>query len=254
GNLHLDWEIGDETATKAAFAKAKHIVKARLGNNRLVANSMEARSAIGEWDAGHQRYVLHSSTQGSHTVRQILTGVLGVPETAIRVVTPDVGGGFGMKLFLYREHVLVLYAAKKLGRPVKWVSERSEPFLADTQGRDNVTDAELALDENGKFLAIRCETAAAMGAYLSNFSSFIPTLAGTQMLTGLYDIPAAYVRVKCVFTNTAPVDAYRGAGRPEAAFVVERMVELAARRLGISGAELRRRTFGKREQMPYNTS
>jgi carbon-monoxide dehydrogenase large subunit len=254
GNLHLDWEIGDEAATKSAFAKAKHIIKARLGNNRLVANSMEARSAIGEWDAGHQRYVLHSSTQGSHTVRQILTGVLGVPETAIRVVTPDVGGGFGMKLFLYREHVLVLYAAKKLGRPVKWVSERSEAFLADTQGRDNVTDAELALDENGRFLAIRCETVAAMGAYLSNFSSFIPTLAGTQMLTGLYDIPAAYVRVKCVFTNTVPVDAYRGAGRPEAAFVVERMVELAARRTGIPSPELRRRNYIKREAMPFDTS
>jgi carbon-monoxide dehydrogenase large subunit len=253
-NLHLDWEIGDKAATDAAFARAKHVVKLRLGNNRLVANSMETRNAIGEWDAGEQRYTLYASTQGSHPVRQMMAGVLGAPENRIRVVTPDVGGGFGMKLFLYREFVLVLYAARKLGRPVKWAPERSEAFLSDTQGRDNVTDAELALDGDGKFLAIRVATIANLGAYLSNFSSFIPTLAGTQMLTGLYHLPAAYVGVKCVFTHTVPVDAYRGAGRPEAAFVVERLVDVAARRLGIPPAELRRRNFVKREQMPYNTA
>ncbi len=253
-NLHLDWEIGDKAATDAAFARAKHVVALRLGNNRLVANSMETRNAIGDWSAGEQRYTLYSSTQGSHVVRQIMSGVLGVPENRIRVVTPDVGGGFGMKLFLYREFVLVLYAARKLGRPVKWAGERSEAFLSDTQGRDNVTDAELALDGDGRFLAIRIATVANMGAYLSNFSSFIPTLAGTQMLTGLYTLPAAYVGVKCVFTHTVPVDAYRGAGRPEAAYVVERLVDVAARRLGIPAAELRRRNFVKREQMPYNTA
>ncbi|MBV8652214.1 MAG: xanthine dehydrogenase family protein molybdopterin-binding subunit [Alphaproteobacteria bacterium] len=253
-NLQLDWEIGDKAATDAAFARARHVVGMRLGNNRLVPNSMEPRGAIGEWDEGEQRYTLHSSTQGSHPLRQMLQGVLNVPENRIRVVTPDVGGGFGMKLFLYREYVLVLYAAKKLGRPVKWTGERVDAFLSDTHGRDNVTDAELALDENGRFLGIRVATIANMGAYLSNFSSFIPTLAGTQMLTGLYTIPAAYVGVKCVFTNTVPVDAYRGAGRPEAAFVVERIVDVAARRLGLSGAELRRRNFVKAEQMPYNTS
>ncbi len=253
-NLHLDWEIGDKAATDAAFARAKHVIALRLGNNRLVANSMETRNAIGDWSAGEQRYTLYSSTQGSHVVRQIMSGVLNVPENRIRVVTPDVGGGFGMKLFLYREFVLVLYAARKLGRPVKWAPERSEAFLSDTQGRDNVTDAELALDGDGRFLAIRIATVANMGAYLSNFSSFIPTLAGTQMLTGLYTLPAAYVGVKCVFTHTVPVDAYRGAGRPEAAYVVERLVDVASRRLGIPAAELRRRNFVKREQMPYNTA
>jgi aerobic carbon-monoxide dehydrogenase large subunit len=253
-NLHLDWEIGDKAATDAAFARAKHVVALRLGNNRLVANSMETRNAIGEWSAGEQRYTLYSSTQGSHVVRQIMAGVLNVPENRIRVVTPDVGGGFGMKLFLYREFVLVLYAARKLGRPVKWASERTEAFLSDTQGRDNVTDAELALDADGRFLAIRVATVANMGAYLSNFSTFIPTLAGTQMLTGLYAMSAAHVGVKCVFTHTVPVDAYRGAGRPEAAFVVERLVDVAARRLGIPAAELRRRNFVKHEQMPYATA
>ncbi len=254
GNLHLDWEIGDKKATDAAFARARHVVKLRLGNNRLVANSMEPRGAIAEWSPGEQRFTLYASTQGAHFVRQTAAGVLGIAENRIRVVTPDVGGGFGMKLFLYREYVLVLYAARKLGRPVKWTGERSDAFLSDTQGRDNVTDAELALDENGRFLAIRCETVAAMGAYLSNFSTFIPTLAGTQMLTGLYDIPAAHVGVRCVFTHTVPVDAYRGAGRPEAAFVIERMVEAAARLLKIPSTELRRRNFVKREQMPYHTS
>jgi carbon-monoxide dehydrogenase large subunit len=253
-NLHLDWEIGDKAATDKAFASAKHVVALRLGNNRLVANSMETRNAIGDWDAGEQRYTLYASTQGSHPVRQMMAGVLSVPENRIRVVTPDVGGGFGMKLFLYREFVLVLYAARKLGRPVKWAPERSEAFLSDTQGRDNVTDAELALDADGKFLAIRIATVANLGAYLSNFSSFIPTLAGTQMLTGLYNMPSAYVGVKCVFTHTVPIDAYRGAGRPEAAFVIERLVDVAARRLGIPAGELRRRNFVKREQMPYNTS
>src|SRR5260221_14191459 len=253
-NLHLDWEIGDKAATDKAFAGAKHVVALRLGNNRLVANSMETRNAIGDWDAGEQRYTLYAATQGSHPVRQMMAGVLSVPENRIRVVPPDVGGGFGMKLFLYREFVLVLYAARKLGRPVKWAPERSEAFLSDTQGRDNVTDAELALDADGRFLAVRIATVANMGAYLSNFSSFIPTLAGTQMLTGLYALPAAYVGVKCVFTHTVPIDAYRGAGRPEAAFVVERLVDVAARRLGIPAAELRRRNFVKREQMPYNTA
>ncbi|HZS83001.1 MAG TPA: xanthine dehydrogenase family protein molybdopterin-binding subunit [Stellaceae bacterium] len=254
GNLHLDWEIGDKAATDAAFARARHVVKLRLGNNRLVANSMEPRGAIGQWDPGEERFTLYSSTQGSHFVRQTAAGVLGVPENRVRVVTPDVGGGFGMKLFLYREHILVLYAARKLGRPVKWTGERSDAFLTDMQGRDNVTEAELALDGNGRFLAIRCATIAAMGAYLSNFSTFIPTLAGTQMLTGLYDFGAAHVGVKCVFTHTVPVDAYRGAGRPEAAFVVERLVDTAARRLGIPADELRRRNFVKREQMPYATA
>jgi carbon-monoxide dehydrogenase large subunit len=254
GNLHLDWEIGDRAAADAAFARAKHVVTLRLGNNRLVANSMETRNAIGDWSAGEGRYTLYASTQGSHIVRQIMAGVLNQPENRIRVVTPDVGGGFGMKLFLYRELVLVLYAARKLGRPVKWTAERSEAFLSDTQGRDNITDAELALDGDGRFLGVRIATIANMGAYLSNFSSFIPTLAGTQMLTGLYNLPAAHVGVKCVFTHTVPVDAYRGAGRPEAAFVVERLVDVAARRLGIPAAELRRRNFVKREQMPYNTA
>jgi|HubBroStandDraft_1064217.scaffolds.fasta_scaffold00567_19 carbon-monoxide dehydrogenase large subunit len=254
-NRCFDWEMGDDTGTRAAFARAKHIVRLDVVNNRVVVASMETRNAVGIYDAFDQRYTLYTSSQGAHTLREILAGgVLGVPEARIRVITPDVGGGFGMKLFLYPEQVLVLYAARKIGRPVKWSAERSEAFLTDTQGRDHVTHAELALDENARFLAARFETTANLGAYLSNYATFIPTLAGSAMLAGVYATPSVYVRVEGVFTNTTPVDAYRGAGRPEAAYVVERLVDKAARQLGLEPEELRRRNFIRPEQMPFRTA
>ena len=255
GNLCFDWQMGDEAGTQAAFAKARHIAEVDLVNNRVIVASMETRNALGSNDEYDQRYTLHTSSQGSHGLRKVLAGkVLGVPEARIRVITPDVGGGFGMKLFLYAEYVLVLYASKKLGRPVKWRGERSEAFLTDTHGRDHVTKAQAAMDADGRFLAFRFETTANLGAYLSNFATFVPTLAGCPMLSGVYQTPACYVRVKGVFTNTTPVDAYRGAGRPEAAYVVERLVDKAARQLGLEPEELRRRNFIRPDQMPFRTA
>ena len=225
-----------------------------LVNNRVVANSMEPRGAIGEYDPGEDSYTLWSSTQGSHFLRNLLAEhVFHIPENRIRVVTPDVGGGFGMKLFLYPEHVLVLWAAKKIGRPVKWVADRSEAFVTDTQGRDNVTKLDLALDEEFRFLALSVELTANMGAYLSNFAPEIPTASGAVMYSGVYAFPAIHVAVKGVYTNTVPVDAYRGAGRPEAAYAVERLIDYAARRLGIDADELRRRNFIRPDAMPHTT-
>ncbi len=254
-NLCFDWETGDRKAVEAAFARAANIVELSLVNNRLVANSMEPRGAFGAFDAAEERFTLYTSTQGSHAIRRLLAAnVFRMPENRIRVVTPDVGGGFGMKLFLYPEQGLVLYAARKLGRPVKWIGERSESFLSDAQGRDNVTRARLALDANLNFLAIDVETVANLGAYLSNFGTFIPTMAGTAMLAGVYRTSAAVVRVKGVYTNTVPVDAYRGAGRPEANYALERLVDHAARKLGIAPAELRRRNFIPPEAMPFKTA
>ena len=253
-NLCFDWESGDRKATEAAFARAKHVIELNLVNNRLVANSMEPRGALGAYDAAEDRFTLYTSTQGSHAIRRMLAAsVFRFAEHRIRVVTPDVGGGFGMKLFLYPEHGLVLYAAHKLGRPVKWIGERGESFLSDAQGRDNVTRARLALDADLNFLAVDVETMANLGAYLSNFGTFIPTMAGTAMLVGVYRTPAAVVRVKGVYTNTVPVDAYRGAGRPEANYALERLVDHAARKLGIAPAELRRRNFIPPEAMPFKT-
>ncbi|HXO89927.1 MAG TPA: xanthine dehydrogenase family protein molybdopterin-binding subunit [Stellaceae bacterium] len=254
GNLCFDWEVGDGAAVTQAMTGARHRIVLELVNNRVVVNSMEPRGAIGEYDPGEDAYILWSSTQGSHFLRNLLAEtIFKVPENRIRVVTPDVGGGFGMKLFLYPEHVLMLWAAKKLGRPVKWTPERSDAFMTDTQGRDNVTRLELALDDALRFLALDVEVLANMGAYLSNFAPEIPTGSGAVMHSGVYAIPAIHVRVKGVFTNTVPVDAYRGAGRPEAAYAVERLIDYAARRLGVMPQELRRRNFIKPEAMPYQT-
>src|SRR5438874_6862303 len=255
GNLCFDWEVGDGAAVQRAAAAARHRVSLTLVNNRIVVNSMEPRGALGEYDPGEDSYTLWSSTQGSHFVRNLLAEhVLKIPENRIRVVTPDVGGGFGMKLFLYPEHVLVLWAAKRLGRPVKWLPDRSEAFMTDTQGRDNVTRHDLALDRELRFTALSVEILANMGAYLSNFAPEIPTFSGAVMYSGVYTIPAIHVAVKGVFTNTVPVDAYRGAGRPEAAYAVERLVDFAARRLGVAPDELRRRNFIGPAAMPHTTA
>lgn len=245
---------GSEAPTTEAFAKAKHVAKLDIMNNRLVANFMETRGAIGEFDAGTGRYTLTAGTQGGHMMRDIIAAdILKIDADRLRVVTPDVGGGFGTKIFVYPEYPVLLVAAEKLGKPVKWVCARSEGFLSDTQGRDNHTTAELALDENGKFLGLRCHLVANMGAYLSQFSAFIPWV-GITMAPGVYDIPTMFVTIDGVLTNTVPVDAYRGAGRPEAAYTIERLVDEAARITGIDRVELRRRNFIKPEQMPYKTA
>jgi len=253
-NLCYDWELGDKAAVEAAFAKADHVTKLDLVNNRLIPNAMEPRAAIGEYDSGTGEYTCYSTSQNPHLLRLILSAfILGVPEHKLRVVAPDVGGGFGSKIFCYAEEVICTWAAKKVKRPVKWTAERGESFLSDAHGRDHVTHAELALDKNGKFLAFKVDTIANMGAYLSTFATSIPTYLYGTLLAGQYATPAIYANVKAVFTNTAPVDAYRGAGRPEATFVIERIVECAARELNIDPAEIRRRNFIRPDQFPYQT-
>jgi carbon-monoxide dehydrogenase large subunit len=249
-NICFDWEVGDREKTDAAFARASHVTRLTVVNNRVVVASMEARAAVAGWEG--DRLTLHTNTQGSWSVRDMLAkAVLKVPPETIRVLTPDVGGGFGMKLFLYPEHVMVAVAARRVGRPVKWASERTEAFQSDTHGRDNITLGELALDGNGKFLAMRTKNFANMGAYLSNFAPFIPTGAGTKVLASVYGFEAIHANVIGVLTNTVPVDAYRGAGRPESNYLVERLIDTAARELGIDRVEIRRRNMVRPDAMPY---
>ncbi len=253
-NLCYDWELGDQAAVDAAIAGAHHVTKVKLVNNRLIPNAIEPRAAIGEYDSGTDSYTLYSTSQNPHLLRLILCAfVLGLPETKVRVIAPDVGGGFGSKIYCYAEETACTWAARKVERPVKWTAARSESFLADAHGRDHVTHAELAMDENGKFLAMKVETNANLGAYLSNFATCVPTYLYATLLAGQYTTPVIYCNVKAVFTNTAPVDAYRGAGRPEATYVVERLVERAAREMGIDPAELRKRNFVPDDAFPYQT-
>ena len=252
-NVCFDWEIGDRAATDAEFAKAAHVTKLTVVNNRIIVSSMEARAALAEYDAGAGRWTLRANTQGGWLVKALIAGVFGTDAENFRVITPDVGGGFGMKLFLYPEHVLTCYAARKLGRPVKWTSERSEAFLSDTQGRDNITLGELAIDANGLVRALRTRNVSNMGGYLSNFGPYIPTLAGTGVLSSVYGFRAIYANVIGVFTHTVPVDAYRGAGRPEANYLVERLMDAAARELKIDRVEFRRRNMVGPEAMPHST-
>jgi carbon-monoxide dehydrogenase large subunit len=253
-NLVFETAIGDADATARAFAKAARVVPLRVVNQRIVANYLDTRGVVAEYDAARDRLTLTLSSQGSHAVRDVLCGsVLGIPHETMRVVTPDVGGGFGTKLFCYREYALAAVAARKLQRPVRWVAERSEHFLGDAQGRDNVTTARLALDGNGRFLALDIDLVSDMGAYLSAYGPFIPVI-GAGMSTGLYNIAACHVRVRGVYTNTLPVDAYRGAGRPEAAYALERLVDAAARETGVAPDELRRRNFIAPGAMPYETA
>ncbi len=254
-NTVFEWEQGDKAAVEAAFAKAPHISRIDLVNQRIVVSSMEARGAIGEYDPKTDRYTLHVGGQWVHMMRDVLAkDILRIPTEKLRVVTPDVGGGFGMKVFVYPEHGLVLWAAKKVGRPVKWVSERMEAFLSDTQARDHVTHAEIAMDDDGHFLAVKVSNISNFGAYLSNFAPMITTHAGCHLVSGLYDIPAGYIEVRGVVTNTVVVDAYRGAGRPESSFIIERLVDTAARDLGIDASELRRRNFVPADRFPYTSA
>ncbi|MFQ3623017.1 MAG: xanthine dehydrogenase family protein molybdopterin-binding subunit, partial [Acetobacteraceae bacterium] len=253
-NLCFDWETGDKAETERLFAEAAHVTRLTVVNNRIVVASMEARAALGEYDPGTERFTLHANTQGAWLVKRLLAEqVFRLPQDRFRVVTNDVGGGFGMKLFVYPEHVLVLFAARALGRPVKWTSERSEAFVSDTHGRDNITTGELALDGEGRFLALRTRTLANMGAYLSTFAPFIPTGAGSKVLASVYGFRAVHVNVLGLLTNTVPVDAYRGAGRPEANYVVERLIDQAAREMGIDRIELRRRNMVPPSAMPWRT-
>lgn len=253
-NVCLDWEAGDAGATKEAFDAAAHVVELELGNNRVVPSPLEPRGCIGIYDEGREAYTLHVSSQGPHRVRDALArDVLKVPQDALRVVTPDVGGGFGTKVFVYSEYAAVLWAARCVGRPVKWVCERTEALMSDAHSREQQSRAALALDADGKFLGLRVETDANIGAYVSAFSTYVPT-SGTSALTGLYHIPAVYTRVRCLFTNTVPLDAYRGAGKPEANFVSERLVDEAARQLGLSPVELRRRNLIAEAELPYTSA
>ena len=254
GNLCLDYVHGDEAKVTAAFAEATYRARIEIVNNRVVVSSMEPRNALGEFDPATGQLTMTTGNQGIFRLRPQLAEALGVPVEQLRLVSPDVGGGFGMKIFLYPEQVLVLQAARLLGRPVKWTSERAEAFLTDSQGRDHVSTAEMALDAEGRFLALRIDTVANLGAYLSNFAPFVPTGASTGMLSGLYRIPAIFANIKCVFTHTVPVDAYRGAGRPEAAYIVERAVDEAARVVGVSPLEIRLRNLIRPQDLPYTSA
>ena len=243
-NKIYNWHLGDQAATDAAFKAAKHVTKIDLVNNRLIPNPMEPRAAVGEYDSGSDSLTLYTTSQNPHVTRVVMSAFLGIaPENKLRVIAPDVGGGFGSKIFIYAEETVCIWAARKINRPVKWTSDRTEAFLSDAHGRDHVTHAELAVDANGKITALRAHTIANLGAYMSTFSSAVPTYLYALLLSGQYNIPHIHAEVDAVYTNTAPVDAYRGAGRPEATFVVERLVEVAARELGRDPAEFRRANF-----------
>jgi carbon-monoxide dehydrogenase large subunit len=252
GNTIYQWHLGDAKAVDAAFKTAKHVTKLDIVNNRLVPNAMEPRAAIGEYDAGTGSFTLWNTTQNPHVARLVIAAFIGLaPEHKLRVIAPDVGGGFGSKIFIYPEEIVALWASKRVGRPVKWVCDRSEAFLADAHGRDHVTHAEMAFDADDKITALKVNTIANLGAYMSTFASSVPTYLYATLLSGQYEIPAIYCEVDAVYTNTVPVDAYRGAGRPEATFVVERLVEVGARELGVEPAELRRKNFIK--SFPHQT-
>ncbi len=251
-NVCYDWGHGDKAAVDAAFAKAHHVTRLDFANNRLIPNAMEPRAANAVYTRHDESYTLYVSNQNPHVERLLMCAfVLGLPESKVRVIAPDVGGGFGSKIFLYAEETAMVWASKKVGRPIKWTAERSESFLTDAHGRDHSSTAELAMDAQGNFLALRVKTIANMGAYLSTFASSVPTILYATLLAGQYKTPAIYAEVKAVFTNTAPVDAYRGAGRPEATYLVERIVETAAREMKMDPAALRRQNFIT--QFPYAT-
>jgi len=254
GNICFDWEIGDASATDAAFAKAAQFASIDIVNNRLIANAMEPRAAIGDYDSGKDEYTLFTTSQNPHVIRMLMGAfVLGIPEHKLRVISPDVGGGFGSKIFHYAEEAIVTWASKQVNRPVKWTADRSESFISDAHGRDHVSHAELAMSEDGDFLGLRVDTRANLGAYLSTFGPAVPTILYATLLAGTYKTPAIHARVRGMFTHTVPVDAYRGAGRPEASYLLERLVDRAAKVTGIDPIELRRRNFIKPDDYPYQT-
>jgi aerobic carbon-monoxide dehydrogenase large subunit len=244
GNTIYQWALGDKGAVDRAFAGAAHVVDLDLVNNRLIPNAIEPRAATAIYDRAEGRFTLYTTSQNPHVTRLVLSAFIGLaPEHKLRVVAPDVGGGFGSKIFIYPEETVCLWAARRLGVPVRWTADRRESFLTDAHGRDHVTHAEIAFDTGHRIVGLRVKTIANLGAYMSTFSSSVPTYLYATLLSGQYDIPAIYAEVDAVYTNTTPVDAYRGAGRPEATYVVERLMDIAARRLGIDAAEIRRKNF-----------
>jgi aerobic carbon-monoxide dehydrogenase large subunit len=254
GNICYDWHIGDKAVVDAAFAKAAKVVKLDLTNNRLIPNAMEPRAAIGEFDGYSGDYTLYTTSQNPHVIRLLMGAfVLHIPENKLRVVAPDVGGGFGSKIYHYAEEAIVTWAAGKVRRPVKWTAERTESFMSDAHGRDHDTKAEMALDAEGNFLALRVSTLANMGAYLSTFAPCVPTYLYATLLAGVYKTPLIYCEVKAVFTNTVPVDAYRGAGRPEATFLLERLVDACAYDTKTDRVAIRRKNFIPADAFPYQT-
>jgi carbon-monoxide dehydrogenase large subunit len=253
-NLCYDWHLGDKAVVDAAFAKAAKVAKIDLINNRLIPNAMEPRAALGEFNRATGEYTLYTTSQNPHVIRLLMgANVLHIPESKLRVIAPDVGGGFGSKIYHYAEEAIVTWAAAKVNRPVKWTAERSESFMSDAHGRDHSSHGELALDKDGKFLALRVSTVANMGGYLSTFAPAIPTYLYATLLAGVYTTPLIYCEVKAVFTNTVPVDAYRGAGRPEATYLLERLVDVAAAVTGLDRAEIRTRNFIPKTAFPYQT-
>lgn len=252
GNQVYDWVIGDEGAVNAAFSKAANVVKLDVTNNRLAPNAMEPRAAIADYDAAEEHFTLYTTSQNPHVARLVLSAFYNIaPEHKLRVIAPDVGGGFGSKIFIYPEEMVALWASKKVGRPVKWTGDRTEAFLTDAHGRDHITHAEMAFDANNKIIGLKVKTYANFGAYMSLFSSSVPTYLYATLLSGQYDIPAIHAEVIGVYTNTTPVDAYRGAGRPEASYLIERLMETAARQLNVDPAQLRRANFIT--QFPHQT-
>lgn len=252
GNQVYDWVIGDEGAVNGAFSKAANVVKLDVTNNRLAPNAMEPRAAIADYDAAEEHFTLYTTSQNPHVARLVLSAFYNIaPEHKLRVIAPDVGGGFGSKIFIYPEEMVALWASKKVGRPVKWTGDRTEAFLTDAHGRDHITHAEMAFDANNKIIGLKVKTYANFGAYMSLFSSSVPTYLYATLLSGQYDIPAIHAEVIGVYTNTTPVDAYRGAGRPEASYLIERLMETAARQLNVDPAQLRRANFIT--QFPHQT-
>ncbi len=253
GNVLFDKALGDKAKVDAIFAKAHAIAEVNIVNQRLITNYMETRGVVVEYDAKRDHITVTLGSQGSHRQRDVLCQILKLPPEKVRVITPDVGGGFGTKIFPYREYFLAAFAARKLKKNVKWVADRADHFLGDAHGRDNVTHARMALDADGKFLAMDVDMLADMGAYLSMFGPYIP-YGGAGMLPGVYDIPAFHCRVRAIFTNSVPVDAYRGAGRPEAAYVIERLVDACARKLDMTPDAVRKKNFIPPKAMPYTTA
>lgn len=254
-NVAFDWAQGDEAKVDQVLASAAHVVKLDLINSRVVVNSMEPRGVIADWDSETERMTVRMGTQGGWVLKSLLANaILHIPEDQVRVITPDVGGAFGMKLFFYSEVASAVWASRKLGRPIKWMGERSDAFLSDTQGRDHFTHAELAFDENHKTLGMKVVSNANLGAYLSTFGPLIPTVATVKVMPGVYDMAECFYQCIGVVTNTVPVDAYRGAGRPEAIYVIERLMDKAAIELGVDPVELRRKNFIPVSAIPYTTS
>ena len=253
-NICYDWQLGDAKAVDDGLNAADHIAEINIRNNRLIPNAIETRCAIGDYDTANDHYTLYTTSQNPHVIRLLMGAfVLSIPENKLTVISPDVGGGFGSKIFHYAEEAIVTWASNKIKKPVKWTSDRTEAFLSDCHGRDHVTNVKLGLDKDGNFLALKVDTIANLGAYLSTFASSVPTYLYGTLLAGPYKTPAIYCNVKSVFTNTVPVDAVRGAGRPEATYVLERIVDRAAREMGISQEEIRKKNFISPDAFPYQT-